>query len=90
MYKYTSELRADELGIDVKKSNSSIETPNVITVGVEKYGLTLLLAYSLTRLLAYSLTRLLAYSLARLLAYSLTLLLPYSLTCFSRTPLSAL
>jgi hypothetical protein len=39
MYKYTSELRADELGIDVKKSNSSNETPNVMTVGVENYGL---------------------------------------------------
>jgi hypothetical protein len=25
--------------LDVKKSNSSNETPNVITVGVEKYGL---------------------------------------------------
>jgi hypothetical protein len=24
--------------LDVKKSNSSNETPNVITVGVEKYG----------------------------------------------------
>jgi hypothetical protein len=39
MHKYTSELRADELGIDVKKSNSSNETPNVITVGVEKTAL---------------------------------------------------
>jgi hypothetical protein len=39
MYKYTSELQADELGTDVKKSNSSNETPNVMTVGVEKYGL---------------------------------------------------
>jgi hypothetical protein len=28
-----------ELTLDVKKSNSSNETPNVITVGVEKYGL---------------------------------------------------
>jgi hypothetical protein len=26
--------------LDVKKSNSSNETPNVMTVGVEKYGLT--------------------------------------------------
>jgi hypothetical protein len=25
--------------LDVKKSNSSNETPNVMTVGVEKYGL---------------------------------------------------
>jgi hypothetical protein len=31
MCKYTSELRADELGTN--------ETPNVMTVGVEKYGL---------------------------------------------------
>jgi hypothetical protein len=30
MYKYTSELRADELGTN--------ETPNVMTVGVENYG----------------------------------------------------
>jgi hypothetical protein len=28
------------LTLDVKKSNSSNETPNVMTVGVEKYGLT--------------------------------------------------
>jgi hypothetical protein len=27
------------LGLDVKKSNSSNETPNVMTIGVEKYGL---------------------------------------------------
>jgi hypothetical protein len=27
--------------LDVKKSNSSNETPNVMTVGVEKYGLRL-------------------------------------------------
>jgi hypothetical protein len=27
------------LTLDVKKSNSSNETPNVMTVGVEKYGL---------------------------------------------------
>jgi hypothetical protein len=26
------------LTLDVKKSNSSNETPNVMTVGVEKYG----------------------------------------------------
>jgi hypothetical protein len=32
MDKYTSELRADELGTN--------ETPNVMTVGVEKYSLT--------------------------------------------------
>jgi hypothetical protein len=31
MHKYTSELRADELGTN--------ETPNVMTVGVENYGL---------------------------------------------------
>jgi hypothetical protein len=30
------------LTLDVKKSNSSNETPNVMTVGVEKYGLTVL------------------------------------------------
>jgi hypothetical protein len=29
------------LTLDVKKSNSSNETPNVITVGVENYGLSL-------------------------------------------------
>jgi hypothetical protein len=29
------------LTLDVKKSNSSNETPNVMTVGVEKYGLSL-------------------------------------------------
>jgi hypothetical protein len=34
MYKYTSELRAHELGINGKKSNSSNETPNVMTVCV--------------------------------------------------------
>jgi hypothetical protein len=28
------------LTLDVKKSNSSNENPNVMTVGVEKYGLT--------------------------------------------------
>jgi hypothetical protein len=28
--------------LDVKKSNSSNETPNVMTVGVEKYGLRIL------------------------------------------------
>jgi hypothetical protein len=28
-----------KLTLDVKKSNSSNETPNVMTVGVEKYGL---------------------------------------------------
>jgi hypothetical protein len=27
------------MALDVKKSNSSNETPNVMTVGVEKYGL---------------------------------------------------
>jgi hypothetical protein len=29
--------------LDVKKRNSSNETPNVMTVGVEKYGLSLIL-----------------------------------------------
>jgi hypothetical protein len=29
------------LTLDVKKSNSSNETPNVMTVGVEKYGLSM-------------------------------------------------
>jgi hypothetical protein len=32
------------LTLDVKKSNSSNETPNVMTVGVENYGLRRLLA----------------------------------------------
>jgi hypothetical protein len=29
------------MSLDVKKSNSSNETPTVMTVGVEKYGLSL-------------------------------------------------
>jgi hypothetical protein len=29
------------LTLDVKKSNSSNETPNVMTVGVENYGLSI-------------------------------------------------
>jgi hypothetical protein len=28
-----------DIALDVKKSNSSNETPNVMTVGVENYGL---------------------------------------------------
>jgi hypothetical protein len=31
--------------LDVKKSNSSNETPNVMTVGVEKYGLIVHIQY---------------------------------------------
>jgi hypothetical protein len=33
------ELAGKNLTLDVKKSNSSNETPNVMTVGVENYGL---------------------------------------------------
>jgi hypothetical protein len=33
----------EKLGLDVKKSNSSNVTPNVMTVGVENYGPTLLI-----------------------------------------------
>jgi hypothetical protein len=39
MYKYTSELQADELGTN--------ETPNVMTVGVENYGLKDILKYKI-------------------------------------------
>jgi hypothetical protein len=39
------------MALDVKKSNSSNETPNVMTVGVEKYGLSVFLHLSLLSVL---------------------------------------
>jgi hypothetical protein len=43
------QLTFKNLTLDVKKSNSSNETPNVMTVGVGKYGLNDKLSKDVTR-----------------------------------------
>jgi hypothetical protein len=52
------ELAGKNLTLDVKKSNSSNETPIVMTVGVENYGLSAVAAHAIpSKLYAFVATR---------------------------------